>query len=93
METVIQDGSSIEASGRNKDDRVFATALAHKAYIDWIRPNMIANNLTYESVVRQERAALENPGHTLVDAIIQDFFKKKEEQRQDDDVARAWGMR
>jgi hypothetical protein len=93
METVIQDGSSIEASGRNKDDRVFATALAHKAYIDWIRPNMIANNLTYESVVRAERAALENPGHTLVDAIIQDFFKKKEEQRQDDDVARAWGMR
>jgi len=93
METVIQDGSAIEASGRNKDDRVFATALAHKAYIDWIRPNMIANNLTYESVVRQERAALENPDQTLVNAIVQDFFRKKEEQRADDDVARAWGMR
>lgn len=93
METVIQDGSSIEASGRNKDDRVFATALAHKAYIDWIRPNMIANNLTYESVIRQERAMLENPDQTLVNAIVQDFFRKKEEARADDDVARAWGMR
>jgi len=93
METVIQDGSAIEASGRNKDDRVFATALAHKAYIDWIRPNMIANNLTYESVVRAERAMLENPNQTLMNAIVQDFFRKKEEQRSDDEVARAWGMR
>jgi hypothetical protein len=93
METVIQDGCAIEASGRNKDDRVFATALAHKAYIDWIRPNMIANNLTYESVVRAERAMLENPNQTLMNAIVQDFFRKKEEQRSDDEVARAWGMR
>jgi hypothetical protein len=93
METVVQDGSSIEASGRNKDDRVFASALANKAYIDWIRPGMIANNLTYESVIRQERAMLENPNQTFTNAIVQDFFRKKEEQREDEEVARAWGMR
>jgi hypothetical protein len=93
METVIQDGSSIEASGRNKDDRVFASALANKAYIDWIRPNMIANNLTYESVIRAERAALENPNQTMMHAIVQDWFRIKEEERAEEEIQRAWSTR
>ena len=92
METVIQDGSAIQASGRNKDDRVFATALAHKAYIDWIRSNMIANQMTYESVIKLERAQLENPNQTLMHAIVEDFFRQKEDARADADRERAWGM-
>ena len=91
MRRTVQDGSSIEGEGRSHDDRVFATALANKAHIEWIRPNMIANNLTYEAINTQERAALINPGTTLMHEIVSSFFKQKEEARQDAEAARAWG--
>jgi len=46
MKTTIRDGSSIEASGRNKDDRVIATALACAAYAEQVQPRLIAQKLT-----------------------------------------------
>jgi hypothetical protein len=41
MKTMIRDGGSIEASGRNKDDRVVATALASAAYAEQVQPRLI----------------------------------------------------
>jgi hypothetical protein len=46
MKTTIRDGSSIEASGRNKDDRVIATALACAAYAEQVQPRLISQKLT-----------------------------------------------
>jgi hypothetical protein len=46
MKTTIRDGSSIEASGRNKDDRVIATALACAAYAEQVQPRLINQKLT-----------------------------------------------
>ena len=41
MKTMIRDGGSIEASGRNKDDRVVATALASAAFAEQVQPRLI----------------------------------------------------
>ena len=41
MKTMIRDGGSIEASGRNKDDRVVATALAAAAFAEQVQPRLI----------------------------------------------------
>ncbi len=46
MKTTVRDGSSIEASGRNKDDRVIATALACAAYAEQVQPRLINQKLT-----------------------------------------------
>jgi hypothetical protein len=41
MKTMIRDGGSIQASGRNKDDRVVATALASAAFAEQVQPRLI----------------------------------------------------
>ena len=46
MKTTIRDGGSIEASGRNKDDRVIAAALACAAYAEQVQPRLIAQKIT-----------------------------------------------
>ena len=46
MKTMIRDGSSIEASGRNKDDRVIGTALACAAFAEQVQPRLIAQKIT-----------------------------------------------
>jgi hypothetical protein len=90
MEEIVQDGGSIEASGRNKDDRVVATALAHKAWVDLVRPGMIENNYTYERVTAEERAQHDHPEGSMVAYAVQDFFKQMEDVRQFRQDAAAW---
>jgi len=46
MKTMVRDGGSIEASGRNKDDRVIATALACAAFAEQVQPRLIAQKIT-----------------------------------------------
>ena len=46
MKTIIRDGASIEASGRNKDDRVIASALACAAFAEQVQPRLIQMRLT-----------------------------------------------
>jgi hypothetical protein len=46
MKTIIREGGSIEASGRNKDDRVIASALACVAYAEQVQPRLIMNSVT-----------------------------------------------
>lgn len=90
MQRIIQDGSLIEAEGKGHDDRVFATALANKAYIEWLRTGLIANGMTYENVSKHERAQSMNPNTTLVDQLVSDFFKSKEEARVQEKYDQAW---
>ena len=46
MKTMVRDQGSIEASGRNKDDRVIAAALACAAYAEQVQPRLIAQKIT-----------------------------------------------
>jgi len=46
MKTMVRDGGSIEASGRNKDDRVIASALACAAFAEQVQPRLIAQKIT-----------------------------------------------
>ena len=92
MERIVQDGSEIQAEGRAKDDRAFATALAVTAWIDWVRGGLIANQQTYDRVVEEERLAKDQPQASLIGRIVGDFFHENENARLEAEEARAWGI-
>jgi hypothetical protein len=46
MKTVTRQDGTIAASGRGKDDRVIASALAAAAYAEQLQPRLIAMGLT-----------------------------------------------
>src|SRR5439155_3178120 len=50
MRTVVNDEGSISASGRGKDDRVMAAALAHWIWIQSIKGQLVAQRLTFATV-------------------------------------------
>lgn len=86
MQAVVQDGSSIEAPGRNKDDRVVGAALAIMAWNEWIRPAMVARSATYDSVMAQERGE-DASSRVIVDRIVANYFKRAEEIAAQQDYA------
>jgi hypothetical protein len=90
MERVTQKGSDISAEGSAKDDRVIASALAHKAWTDWLRNSLISTNQTWEAVCRDEKRMRDEPQGTFMGHIIADFFKESEMKRQAVEEARAW---
>lgn len=81
MKTIIQDGVSIEADGKKKDDRVFSTALAIKAWIDQIRPGLIIEGKTYEKALREAEEKETRPIKTMIDGIISNHFRDAEDKR------------
>lgn len=92
MQGVVQDGSEIGAPGRGKDDRVFASALAHKAWTEWVRPRLMAENMTYAEVQRMKERDDRAPNTDPVQSAITGFFDRQEEarsQQQWDDFLRG----
>jgi hypothetical protein len=83
MLVVVQDGTEIGApestSESCKDDRVFACALAIRAWINWRRPGQIANNETY-SRITEEEAGLSSVATRSMNNIVYRFFKRKDEE-------------
>jgi hypothetical protein len=73
MKTIIRDGASIEASGRNKDDRVMAAALATAAFAEQLQPRLIAQKLT-----RQVSRTLDDstPEEIAVGRNVADYLKR-----------------
>ena len=73
MKTIIRDGASIEASGRNKDDRVMAAALAAAAFAEQLQPRLIAQKLT-----RQVSRTLDDstPEEIAVGRNVSDYLKR-----------------
>jgi hypothetical protein len=72
MKTIVRDGGSIEASGRNKDDRVIATALACVAYAEQVQPRLIMNRIT-----RSSSKALDDktPEQIAMNRNVSDYLK------------------
>jgi hypothetical protein len=66
-----------------KDDRVFAAALAHLAWIDWIRRDMLSQGLTFERVTKEERGEVPKAAK-VVDGIVYRFLAKQEELANED---------
>jgi hypothetical protein len=91
MLTVVQDGTSIEASGTNKDDRVYACALAVEAWIKWIRPSLIAANKTYAKVSEDEE---KKPAimQSMIAGIIEDTFNRKSSERVKAEFDAMWDV-
>ena len=73
MKTTIRDGSSIEASGRNKDDRFIATALACAAYAEQVQPRLIAQKLTRKVSRVQDDFT---PEQLTVGRNVSDYLKR-----------------
>jgi len=93
MRIVVVDGSEIgapESSGENsKDDRVFATALAVRAWINWRRPEMLGQGLTWQRVMDEESGKA-TPQNKALNQIVQRFFLTAEQRAQMEDIRPSW---
>ena len=73
MKTTIRDGGSIEASGRNKDDRVIACALASAAFAEQVQPRLIAQKITRTISKSQDDFT---PEQLTVGRNVSDYLKR-----------------
>ena len=73
MKTIVRDGSSIEATGRNKDDRVMAAALATAAYAEQVQPRLIAQKLTRDNSRKTDEMT---PEQVAVGRNVSDYLKR-----------------
>lgn len=85
MQTLRQDGLKIEASGKHKDDRVMAAALANISWVTWIRTKMMSEQRTYVREMTLE-AEYEKRGSDVNNHIVANFFEMKKQERD----ARMW---
>jgi hypothetical protein len=90
MANVVSDDGEIgapESKDENeKDDRVFAAAFAHKAWKDWVQSDMLAQGLTYERVMNEEK----NPQTKVqrsIDGIVWGFLKTAAQKAEEDGLA------
>jgi hypothetical protein len=73
MKTIVRDGGTIQATGRNKDDRVIAAALAVAAYAEQLQPRLIAQKLSREISRSQED---KTPEQIAVGRNVSDYLRK-----------------
>ncbi len=93
MRTVVQDGDKIGApesgAGGSKDDLVFATALAVRTWINWRRPEMLAQGLTMDYVMKSERGEIGQQSRFLK-GVVDRFFLTQEQRAQMEDLRPSW---
>lgn len=89
MTHIVQNGWDIRASGKHHDDRVMAAALAIWGWQEWIRPGMIAENMTKAQSDLLEKAQVD-PRGTFMQRIVQEHFASMEQAKVMRGVAAAW---
>ena len=72
-------GAFVGAKGRQHDDLVFAAILAEVAWKEWLRPVMINESYTYESVNMPQNTSAGQNRAKFVESVVNNFFKAKEE--------------
>lgn len=89
---VVQDGYEIGAPGRNKDDRVFAAALANRAWLDDVRDPMTRAGQAYAVVMNAENTDEDDSsqGRMIIDKLVADFFKTQEERVDEPTPDEQW---
>lgn len=73
MKTIVRDGSSIEATGRNKDDRVMAAALATAAFAEQLQPRLISQKLTRDTSRKTDEMT---PEQVAVGRNVSDYLRR-----------------
>jgi len=73
MKSVVRDNGSIAASGRGKDDRVIASALASAAYAEQVQPRLLAARITRQVNKRQEEFS---PEQVAVGKGVSNYLKQ-----------------
>lgn len=98
MQYIVQDGAEIgpAAKGRRHDDFVFSLAFAHRAWLEWIRPDMIADNYSYERALvdDEQRRTQTRPG--FVAGLVGQWFDNQSTNRRqaaDNPWARSRGLK
>ena len=73
MKSVVREGGTIAAMGRNKDDRVIAAALATAAFAEQVQPRLIQQRVT-----RMTNKPLDNlePDQIAVGKNVSNYLKK-----------------
>jgi len=74
MKTIVRDGGSIEASGRNKDDRVIASALACAAFAEQVQPRLIQMKITRD--VSRKKDIHNEPVGEAMNKNVGNYLKK-----------------
>lgn len=93
MGIVIKDGDWIGApesrDPNRKDDRVFAAAFAHRAWRDWRRPELMAQNLTYQ-IVSDREAGITSPASEMLNNVVGKFWEKIFSQAENPKEEPTW---
>lgn len=86
MAIVVVDGSEIGAPESrdedSKDDRVFASALAIRTWIDWRRREMLASGESYEVVTARESGE-STPMVNTMNSMVLRFFQTRQQAAED----------
>ena len=72
-----------------KDDRVYAAALAMRAWIDWTRKEMLAQGLTM-SRVKDAETGRSTPQVTMLNSLVLNFLRTAEEQAEAGPEPEPW---
>ena len=82
---VVDEGGHIGAreskNPDSKDDRVFASAYAIKAWHDWVKPGMIAEGLSYERVTAIELGEASRQSQSM-NNLVHRFFLTQQQQAE-----------
>jgi hypothetical protein len=73
MKGIVRESGFIGAPGRNKDDRVIASALAAVAFAEQVQPRLIAQKITREISKSQEDYT---PEQLSVGRNVSDYLKR-----------------
>jgi hypothetical protein len=87
MTHFVQDGGKLHASGRYKDDRVMATALANFAWSEWVRAGMMIQGRTFETEQKKDQEK-SLKGGTVISWIVPLHFENAAKQRAEADLQR-----
>lgn len=90
MTTIIHSRDDIapQAPGRHKDDRVYAAALANRAWIDQLRSQLIQEGASYESILANENGEM-TWQQSFVKRLVFDFWRSAEE-RANEQYTPSW---
>lgn len=86
---IVTEDGKVEAPGRNKDDRVFAAALANRTWIDQVRPMLLASNATF-AMVHSNAPGTETGFEGMMNRKVLDFFKQAEARASEGPQKPAW---
>ena len=73
MKTVVREDGGIAASGRNKDDRVIAMALACAAFAEQVQPRLIGHKIIKKVSRAQDDFS---PEQLAVGRNVSDYLKR-----------------